>query len=149
MSGLTLGLLQLDAVDLEVLRRSGTDREKRHAAAIEPVRVSRQKNKTARRLAPAPPNRPPGSTQAGIVVVYRGRGTTVRHRAGAQRPFCSLFFLFGWSGDPTRGFSLSPLITPPLPSILHRSSATRTACSSPSSWPTRPPWKRCPSFWID
>ena len=41
MSGLTLGLLQLDTVDLEVLRRSGTERERRHAARIEPVRVCR------------------------------------------------------------------------------------------------------------
>ena len=39
MSGLTLGLLQLDTVDLEVLRRSGTERERRHAARIEPVSV--------------------------------------------------------------------------------------------------------------
>ncbi|KAK9868498.1 hypothetical protein WJX84_001723 [Apatococcus fuscideae] len=37
MSGLTLGLLSLDTLDLEVLRRSGTDREKRHAQRIEPV----------------------------------------------------------------------------------------------------------------
>jgi hypothetical protein len=39
MSGLTLGLLQLDVVDLEVLRRSGTPRERSLAARIEPVRT--------------------------------------------------------------------------------------------------------------
>lgn len=38
MSGLTLGLMSLDTVELEVLRRSGTEREKRHAERILPVR---------------------------------------------------------------------------------------------------------------
>jgi hypothetical protein len=47
MSGLTLGLLQLDVVDLEVLRRSGTPRERSQAARIEPVRENRE---TARKL---------------------------------------------------------------------------------------------------
>ncbi|CAM6100624.1 unnamed protein product [Calypogeia fissa] len=37
MSGLTLGLMSLDAVDLEVLQRSGTPSEKKQAAAIAPV----------------------------------------------------------------------------------------------------------------
>ncbi len=37
MSGLTLGLMSLDVVDLQVLIRSGTDKEKRYAAAIEPL----------------------------------------------------------------------------------------------------------------
>ncbi|GAX72913.1 hypothetical protein CEUSTIGMA_g368.t1 [Chlamydomonas eustigma] len=37
MSGLTLGLLSLDAVELEVLRRSGTDIEKRSAEKIIPI----------------------------------------------------------------------------------------------------------------
>ena len=41
MSGLTLGLLSLDALDLEVLARSGTPAERRHAAAIKPL-VERQ-----------------------------------------------------------------------------------------------------------
>ncbi|KAI8471248.1 MAG: hypothetical protein J3K34DRAFT_520738 [Monoraphidium minutum] len=36
-SGLTLGLMSLDAVDMEVLKRSGTDAEKRYAARIIPV----------------------------------------------------------------------------------------------------------------
>lgn len=34
MSGLTLGLLQLDIVDLEVLRRSGTAQERRYAQVL-------------------------------------------------------------------------------------------------------------------
>ncbi|XP_002965481.2 DUF21 domain-containing protein At4g14240 [Selaginella moellendorffii] len=37
MSGLTLGLMSLGVVDLEVLQRSGTPKEKRQAAAIFPV----------------------------------------------------------------------------------------------------------------
>ena len=37
MSGLTLGLLSLDALDMEVLKRSGTAREKRAADLIAPV----------------------------------------------------------------------------------------------------------------
>lgn len=37
MSGLTLGLMSLDQVDLEVLLRSGTPTEKRYAARISPV----------------------------------------------------------------------------------------------------------------
>lgn len=37
MSGLTLGLMSLDAVDLEVLKRSGTPTEQRYAAAIMPI----------------------------------------------------------------------------------------------------------------
>eukprot|EP00878_Enallax_costatus_P027684 GHUV01029827.1.p1 GENE.GHUV01029827.1~~GHUV01029827.1.p1 ORF type:complete len:584 (+),score=81.51 GHUV01029827.1:159-1910(+) len=37
MSGLTLGLMSLDEIDLEVLKRSGTDQEKRHARRIMPV----------------------------------------------------------------------------------------------------------------
>lgn len=35
MSGLTLGLLQLDIVDLEVLRRSGTAQERRYAQVLQ------------------------------------------------------------------------------------------------------------------
>jgi len=38
MSGLTLGLLSLDVVDMQVLLRSGSEREKRHARRIAPVR---------------------------------------------------------------------------------------------------------------
>jgi hypothetical protein len=41
MSGLTLGLMSMDMVDLEVLRRSGTPSEQRHAAGIIPL-VRRQ-----------------------------------------------------------------------------------------------------------
>ena len=41
MSGLTLGLLSLDALDMEVLARSGTPAEKRYAGAIKPL-VERQ-----------------------------------------------------------------------------------------------------------
>ncbi|GAX86263.1 hypothetical protein CEUSTIGMA_g13675.t1 [Chlamydomonas eustigma] len=37
MSGLTLGLLSLDPVDIEVLKRSGTPTEKRNAESIVPV----------------------------------------------------------------------------------------------------------------
>ena len=37
MSGLTLGLMSLDNVDLEVLKRSGTPSEKAHASKIMPV----------------------------------------------------------------------------------------------------------------
>ncbi|CAL5220784.1 g2852 [Coccomyxa viridis] len=37
MSGLTLGLMSMDAVDLEVLMRSGTPAEKKHAQRIAPV----------------------------------------------------------------------------------------------------------------
>ncbi|KAL3696777.1 hypothetical protein R1sor_010853 [Riccia sorocarpa] len=37
MSGLTLGLMSLDVVDLEVLERSGSQLEQRRAAAIKPV----------------------------------------------------------------------------------------------------------------
>lgn len=37
MSGLTLGLMSLDAVELEVLKRSGSPTERKHAAAIIPV----------------------------------------------------------------------------------------------------------------
>mmetsp|Transcript_1813 Transcript_1813/g.5272 ORF Transcript_1813/g.5272 Transcript_1813/m.5272 type:complete len:559 (-) Transcript_1813:404-2080(-) len=36
-SGLTLGLMSMDHVDLEVLKRSGSDTEKKHAARIAPV----------------------------------------------------------------------------------------------------------------
>ncbi|GBG00143.1 hypothetical protein Rsub_12834 [Raphidocelis subcapitata] len=36
-SGLTLGLMSLDSVDMEVLKRSGTDAEKRYASRIIPV----------------------------------------------------------------------------------------------------------------
>lgn len=39
-SGLTLGLLSLDHVDLEVLRRSGTPTQKIQAAGVAPVRPS-------------------------------------------------------------------------------------------------------------
>lgn len=35
MSGLTLGLMSLGLVDLEVLRRSGTDKEKQQAGKLE------------------------------------------------------------------------------------------------------------------
>ena len=38
MSGLTLGLMSLDDVDLEVLKRSGTQTEREYAAKIMPVR---------------------------------------------------------------------------------------------------------------
>ncbi|KAK9070108.1 hypothetical protein SSX86_010507 [Deinandra increscens subsp. villosa] len=41
MSGLTLGLMSLGVVELEILHRSGTNREKKQAAAILPV-VQRQ-----------------------------------------------------------------------------------------------------------
>eukprot|EP00195_Chlamydomonas_chlamydogama_P007783 CAMPEP_0202891134 /NCGR_PEP_ID=MMETSP1392-20130828/1288_1 /ASSEMBLY_ACC=CAM_ASM_000868 /TAXON_ID=225041 /ORGANISM="Chlamydomonas chlamydogama, Strain SAG 11-48b" /LENGTH=783 /DNA_ID=CAMNT_0049574813 /DNA_START=91 /DNA_END=2442 /DNA_ORIENTATION=- len=37
MSGLTLGLMSLDTMELEVLKRSGTDQEKRYASIIAPV----------------------------------------------------------------------------------------------------------------
>ena len=37
MSGLTLGLLSLDIVELEVLKRSGSDQEKRCAQKIIPI----------------------------------------------------------------------------------------------------------------
>ncbi|KAK9798173.1 hypothetical protein WJX73_006777 [Symbiochloris irregularis] len=37
MSGLTLGLMSMDDVDLQVLERSGTEKEKRHAARVAPV----------------------------------------------------------------------------------------------------------------
>ncbi len=37
MSGLTLGLMSLDNVDLEVLKRSGTPTEKAYASKIMPV----------------------------------------------------------------------------------------------------------------
>lgn len=37
MSGLTLGLMSLDALDLEVFLRSGTEKEKKYASAIQPV----------------------------------------------------------------------------------------------------------------
>lgn len=37
MSGLTLGLMSLDALDLEVFIRSGTEKEKEYAFAIQPV----------------------------------------------------------------------------------------------------------------
>ncbi|KAK9820620.1 hypothetical protein WJX72_012381 [[Myrmecia] bisecta] len=37
MSGLTLGLMSLDDIDLEVLKRSGTPSEQKYAARIEPV----------------------------------------------------------------------------------------------------------------
>lgn len=37
MSGLTLGLMSLDSVDLELLKRSGTPQEQRHAERIMPV----------------------------------------------------------------------------------------------------------------
>lgn len=37
-SGLTLGLLSLDRVDLEVLKRSGSDLEKKYAGGVLPVR---------------------------------------------------------------------------------------------------------------
>lgn len=40
-SGLTLGLLSLDHVDLEVLRRSGTPTQKIQAAGVAPVRARR------------------------------------------------------------------------------------------------------------
>ena len=38
MSGLTLGLMSLDSVQLEVLKRTGTPVEKERAARIMPVR---------------------------------------------------------------------------------------------------------------
>lgn len=41
MSGLTLGLMSMDLVELEVLKRSGTDTERMYAAAITPI-VSNQ-----------------------------------------------------------------------------------------------------------
>ncbi|KAF6257370.1 hypothetical protein COO60DRAFT_1233997 [Scenedesmus sp. NREL 46B-D3] len=37
MSGLTLGLMSLDAVEMEVLKRSGSSREQKYAAAIAPL----------------------------------------------------------------------------------------------------------------
>lgn len=37
MSGLTLGLMSLDKVDMEVLKRSGTEREKKLAQRIAPI----------------------------------------------------------------------------------------------------------------
>ena len=37
MSGLTLGLMSMDSVELEVLKRTGTSEEKRYAATIMPV----------------------------------------------------------------------------------------------------------------
>lgn len=37
MSGLTLGLMSLDQVELEVLKRSGSRREQKYAAAIAPL----------------------------------------------------------------------------------------------------------------
>ena len=37
MSGLTLGLMSMDSVELEVLRRTGTSEEKRYAAIIMPA----------------------------------------------------------------------------------------------------------------
>ncbi|KAL4430835.1 hypothetical protein ABPG75_006091 [Micractinium tetrahymenae] len=37
MSGLTLGLMSLDQVDIEILRRSGTERQRRLAQRIQPV----------------------------------------------------------------------------------------------------------------
>ena len=37
MSGLTLGLMSLDQVDLEILKRSGTAKQKQYAARIMPV----------------------------------------------------------------------------------------------------------------
>lgn len=42
MSGLTLGLLSLDVVDMQVLLRSGTEKEKRYAKRIAPVRKKRR-----------------------------------------------------------------------------------------------------------
>ena len=40
MSGLTLGLMSMDSVELEVLKKTGTAEEKRFAAIIMPVRPS-------------------------------------------------------------------------------------------------------------
>jgi hypothetical protein len=37
MSGLTLGLMSMDTVELEVLKKTGTAEEKRYAAIIMPV----------------------------------------------------------------------------------------------------------------
>jgi metal transporter CNNM len=37
MSGLTLGLMSLDKVDMELLKRTGTEHEKRMAARITPI----------------------------------------------------------------------------------------------------------------
>jgi Mg2+/Co2+ transporter CorB len=41
MSGLTLGLMSMDLVELEVLKRSGTQKEQKYAAVIAPI-VSNQ-----------------------------------------------------------------------------------------------------------
>jgi len=43
MSGLTLGLMSLDVVDLQVILRSGSEREKRYARKIAPVREERER----------------------------------------------------------------------------------------------------------
>lgn len=40
LQGLTLGLMSLDQIDLEVLKRSGTPLEKKQAARIAPVRTA-------------------------------------------------------------------------------------------------------------
>lgn len=40
MSGLTLGLMSLDVVDLEILKRSGSPKEQRYAERIVPVRAA-------------------------------------------------------------------------------------------------------------
>lgn len=45
MSGLTLGLMSLDVVDLQVILRSGSEREKRYARKIEPVSREKAKKK--------------------------------------------------------------------------------------------------------
>jgi metal transporter CNNM len=40
MSGLTLGLLSMDMVELEVLKRSGTAQQQLHAAGVAPVSIT-------------------------------------------------------------------------------------------------------------
>ncbi len=62
MSGLTLGLMSLDVVELEVLRRSGTERQKHYAERIIPVCCGYCYQYVAVHIPNNPPYNPPNTS---------------------------------------------------------------------------------------
>ena len=83
MSGLTLGLMSLDVVDLQVILRSGSEREKSYARKIAPVSFSLALHLAVVVVDPRP--RPPSSAFSPSLFLSKTHPATPRNRSSSTR----------------------------------------------------------------